>query len=146
MPLFKKDQKDIDGAIKNAGGLKIDSGNLSDTAKNWNAAEGQLVIDVYETDKELVIQSAIAGVKNEDIDISLENDIIIIRGERKNPVKDSKKSYFTQECYFGPFSREIIIPREIDTSRIEANIKDGLLTVRMPKIERAKNKKIGIDG
>jgi len=113
--------------------------------KKWDSPEGQLVVDVYETDKELVIQSAIAGIKNEQIDVSLENDILIIRGERENPNNDKDKRYFLKECYWGPFSKEIILPREIDTSKIDAKVKEGILTVRMPKIERAKNKKIEVE-
>jgi len=113
--------------------------------KKWDSPEGQLVVDVYETDKELIIQSAIAGIKNEQINVSLENDVLIIRGERENPNKDKDKRYFLKECYWGPFSKEIILPREIDTSKIDAKVKEGILTVRMPKIEREKNKKIEVE-
>lgn len=143
IPLFKRQpKKDTDKKSE----IKVEATNISETAKKWNASEGQLVVDVYETASELVIQSAIAGIKNEDIDIALEDDILVIKGERINPVNETEeKNYFTRECYFGPFYREIIIPREIDTSRIDANIKNGMLTIRMPKIERAKNKKIGLE-
>jgi HSP20 family protein len=113
--------------------------------KSWSGPNGQLVVDVYETEKELVIQSAIAGIKTEQIDVSLENDILIIKGERDNPSKDKDKRYFLQECYWGPFSKEIILPREIDTSRIDAKVKEGILTVRMQKIERSKSKKISVE-
>ena len=116
-----------------------------ENTKNWDNPKGQLVVDVYETDTELVVQSAIAGVKNNEIDVSLENDILIIKGERQNPTKDDNRKYFLEECYWGPFSKEIILPREIDTLRIDAKIKEGILTVRMQKIERAKSKKISID-
>lgn len=137
MALFKKKKKDEE--------IKIGTTDIVERAKDWNVADGQLVIDVYETDKELVVQSAVGGIKNNRIEVSLENDILIIRGERENPVKDENKKYFSQECYYGPFSREIILPREIDTSRIEAKVKDGILVIRMPKIERAKNKKISVE-
>jgi len=113
--------------------------------KNWNGPNGQLVVDVYETDKEIVVQSAIAGIKTEQIEVSLENDILIIKGERANPSKDKDQRYFLKECYWGPFSKEIILPREIDTSRIDAKVKEGILTVRMQKIERAKSKKIEVE-
>jgi HSP20 family protein len=113
--------------------------------KTWDGPNGQLVVDVYETEKELVIQSAIAGIKTDQIDVSLENDILIIKGERDNPSKDKGQRYFLKECYWGPFSKEIILPREIDTSRIDAKVKEGILTVRMPKIERSKNKKISVE-
>lgn len=137
MAIFKKTKKQEN--------IEIGKTDIVEHAKDWKITDGQLVVDVYETDNELVIQSAIAGIKNNKIDIGLENDVLIIKGERENPIKDISKNYFTQECYFGPFSREIILPREVDTSRIEAKIKDGILTVKMPKIERAKNKKIQIE-
>jgi HSP20 family protein len=111
----------------------------------WGSPEGQLVVDVYETDKEVVIQSAIAGVKINQIDVSLENDILVIKGVRENPCKDKVRNYFLKECYWGAFSKDIILPREIDTGRIDAKIKDGILTIRMPKVEKAKNKKISIE-
>jgi len=110
----------------------------------WTTEEGRLVVDVYETEKDLVIQAAIAGIKTDDLDISLENDMMIIKGERIDPFASKSKKYFVRECYFGPFSREIILPREIDTSKIKAEIKDGILTIKMPKIERAKSKRISL--
>lgn len=113
--------------------------------QEWNVDEGQLVIDVYETEKDLIVQAAISGIKTEDLDISLENDMLIIKGDRLDPNHSKNKNYFVRECYFGPFSREIILPREIDTSKIKAEIKEGILTIKMPKIERAKNKRINLD-
>lgn len=123
----------------------IENGEVKEERKKWDSPEGQLVVDVYETDKELVIQSAIAGIKSDQINVSLDNDILIIKGERENPGKDKDKRYFLKECYWGPFSKEIILPREIDTSKIDAKVKEGILTVRMPKIERAKSKKISVE-
>lgn len=116
-----------------------------DSKKDWKVIEGQPAIDLYETEKELVVQTAIAGIKTEQIDISLENDILIIKGKRENPVLEDNKIYFTRECYFGPFSREIILPREVNTATIKAGIKEGVLTIRMNKIEREKSKKINIE-
>lgn len=108
--------------------------------KKWFEQEGQLVIDVYQTDDEIVIQSAIAGVNPEDIDISVENDMVRISGERKNTFEKKDKNYFYQECYWGSFSREIVLPAEVDSGRADASMKNGVLTIRMPKIERGKKK------
>ncbi len=108
--------------------------------KEWLEAEGELAIDVYLTEKEVVIQSAIAGVKSEDLDVSAEDDIVVIKGERECPAPDKDKQYLFQECYWGKFSRKIIIPEEIDPSRIEAAVKDGVLTIRIPRIIRTKSK------
>jgi len=118
----------------------------SEEKRDWKISEGQLSADIYETETELIIQTAIAGVQAKELDISLENDVLIIKGERENPTIDSKKNYFSKECYFGPFSREVILPREIDPSRVKATMEEGILTIRMPKIEREKKKKIIIEG
>ena len=110
--------------------------------EKWFEAEGQLAVDVYQTEKELVILSAIAGVKPEDINISGQGDVVIIRGRRERPVKDKEENYFYQECYWGPFSKEIILPVEADASRATAAMTEGVLIIRIPKIERKKEKKI----
>jgi len=110
----------------------------------WFEAEGQLTVDVYQTDQELVIQSVIAGVRPEDLDISIEKDLVTIKGRRERVAKDKERNYFYQECYWGPFSREIILPTEVDVLRSEASMRQGVLTIRMPKIEREKKKKVTV--
>jgi len=108
--------------------------------EKWFETEGELAIDVYQTENDLVIQSAIAGVKPESLDISIENDVIIIKGNREKP--EGGGAYFTQECYWGPFSRKVILPVEIDPNRIKATMKEGILTIRIPKILRERKRKI----
>ncbi|MDD3032497.1 MAG: Hsp20/alpha crystallin family protein [Candidatus Pacebacteria bacterium] len=99
-----------------------------------NNEAGELVVDVYETEKEVVVESAIAGVTAEELDISLEQDILIIKGKRKDPAEaDKEKNYFVRECFFGPFEKEIILPKEVDTTQIKAKMKNGLLIIRLPK-------------
>lgn len=111
--------------------------------KKWFKTEGKLTVDVYETSSDIVIQTAIAGVKPEDFDISIEDDMLEIQGVRKKPEEDkSKKKYFSQECYWGPFSRKIILPKEVDNSRTQASIKEGVLTIKIPKLERERRRKI----
>lgn len=105
--------------------------------------EGQLMIDVYQTEDDLVIQAAVAGVKPENLDISIERDIVTIRGGRKKQYQDNG-DYFIQECFWGPFSRQIILPVEVDPGRAKASFKDSMLTIRMPKIQREKKMKIDI--
>jgi HSP20 family protein len=105
--------------------------------------EGQLAIDVYQTDKYLVIQSAIAGIDPKNLDISFEREVITIRGRRDKQFEE-EGDYFTKECFWGPFSREVILPVEIDPDRAEATIKEGILTIRAPKILKEKKRKISI--
>lgn len=111
----------------------------------WLEAEGQLVIDTYQTQNDLVIQTAIAGIKPEDISITMEKDIIIIKGAREKPFDTSeKKDYFIQECYWGSFSRKIALPVEINPEKAEALMKEGVLTIRLPKILKEKKRTIEI--
>jgi HSP20 family protein len=107
-------------------------------------SEGQLTIDVYQTPQDIIIKSAVAGVKPEDIDISITNDMVTIKGKRE--VEDTIKSddYFYQECYWGRFSRSVILPVDVDSDRVAANLKNGILTVKLPKVDKAKVKKIKI--
>lgn len=114
--------------------------------ERWFEPEGQLVVDVYQTDKDLIIQSAIAGVKPEDLDISIEAGQVLIKGSREKPKEEEKRNYFYQECYWGPFSKQIILPEEVNASKAEALMKEGILTIKMPKIERRKKRKIEIKG
>lgn len=111
--------------------------------KKWLQSEGKLTIDVYETGSDIVIKTAIAGVKPEDFDISIENDMLEIRGIRKEPEETkTERDYFFQECYWGPFSRKIILPKEVDNSRAQASMKEGILTIKVPKLERERKRKI----
>ena len=112
--------------------------------KKWFESEGQLTVDVYQTDKEIVIQSAIAGIEPDDLDIIIENDMVAIRGNRERLFEEEKRNYFYQECYWGQFSREIILPEEVDNSRAKATMKKGILTIRIPKIESKKKRKINV--
>ena len=108
-------------------------------------AEGQLAIDVYQTESDLVVQSAIAGVRPENLDIVLEKDILTIKGTREKPF-DEEGDFFSQECYWGPFSREIILPAEVDPNQATAKMKEGVLTIRIPKILREKKRKVIVTG
>lgn len=108
--------------------------------------EGQLTIDVYQTDNEVVIKSTIAGVKPEDLDVSINSDMLTIRGERKNDEQVLEENYYYQECYWGSFSRSVILPVDVVADKIEASMKNGILTVRMPKAVNNRTKKIQVRG
>lgn len=99
--------------------------------------EGQLAVDVYQTDEAIIIKSAIAGVNQEDLDIAISEDIITIRGERrdKEEEKIDEENFFFRECYWGKFSRSIILPCKIDQSKAEAKLKNGVLTIILPKLK-----------
>lgn len=115
--------------------------------ENWaGESEGQLTIDVYQTDNDIVIKSTIAGVKPEDLDVSINNDMVTIRGDRKNEEVVEGENYYYQECYWGTFSRSVILPVEVIADKAEAAMKNGILTVRLPKADTTKTKKIQVRG
>lgn len=109
-----------------------------------NQEEGQLAIDVYETNGNIVVQSTIGGIRAEDLDISIENDLVTIRGSRENKIEKEGKKYFYQECYWGSFMRKVILPEEVDASKVKAVVKDGILTLTMPKISKTTKRKIAV--
>ena len=115
------------------------------TSEDWlSEYEGQLTIDMYQTKDNVIIKSTIAGVKPEDIDVTIANDMVTIRGERKRDFEASSEDYFYQECYWGSFSRSVVLPVDVDIENVEADLKDGILTVILPKAAKAKAKKIRV--
>ena len=106
--------------------------------------DGELVVDVYETDSSFVVLAAIAGVLIKDMDISIEKDMMVIKGNRCDPHNHSGKKYFYQECYWGPFSRKIVLPENIDIEEADAQMEKGLLTIKIPKTDGNGKGKIGV--
>ncbi len=106
--------------------------------------EGQLLVDVYQTNENIVVKSTIAGVKPENLFISLNRDILTIKGKREHDVLIDEADCLLQECYFGSFSRTIILPEEVDNKKIEAILENGVLTVVLEKLYKEQQIKIKI--
>jgi HSP20 family protein len=114
-------------------------------SEEWmNDFEGQLTIDMFQTKDNVIIKSTIAGVKPDDIDITIANDMVTIRGERSRDFEASAEDYFYQECYWGSFSRSVVLPVDVDIENVSADMKDGILTVVLPKAAKARAKKIRV--
>lgn len=109
-----------------------------------NESEGQLTIDVYQTPNDIIIKSTIAGVDPENIDINITNDMITIKGNRQRDDNVQENDYYYQECYWGSFSRSVILPVDVESDSANASMKNGILTVTLPKAEKVKVKKISI--
>lgn len=107
--------------------------------------EGTLTVDVFRDEGDIVIQSTIAGADSKDLDISILNDMVTIRGTRAPETKVRTQNYYYQELYWGPFSRSIILPEEVDADSAKASIKAGILTIRLPTLEKAKTKRLKIE-
>lgn len=109
-------------------------------------AEGSLTVDVFKDDGDIVIKAAVAGANKEDIEISFLDDMVSIRGSRQAETKINKDNYYYQEIFWGPFSRSIILPEEVDADGANANMdKKGVLTIRIPTLKKAKTKRLKIE-
>jgi HSP20 family molecular chaperone IbpA len=112
--------------------------------ENDNEPEGQLTIDVYQTPTEIIIESAVAGVQPEDLDVNVTTDSISIKGKRRREKQIKDEDYFYQECYWGRFSRSVILPQEVDPDNSTVSFKNGILIIRLPKLNRKRTKKLKI--
>lgn len=106
--------------------------------------EGQLTVDVYQTADDIVIRAHVAGVRPDDLDISITRDMVTIKGRREEAREVQDDNYFYKELYWGAFSRTILLPQEIEVEEAEASEKHGLLTLRLPKIDKAKQTKVKV--
>jgi len=124
---------------------------VNGNAKEWLAeAEpiveevGELSVDVYQTDNDIVIQAMIAGVRSEDLNVSITREMVTIEGRRQKTSEVEGDGYFMKELYWGSFARKILLPCEVEPSEAEAYEKNGLLTLRMPKIDKERMQKIKV--
>ncbi len=106
--------------------------------------EGQLSLDVYETPKELIIISPVAGIKLDDINLTITEDVLTIKGERHFDFTIPEDDYVIQECFWGSFSRSIVLPDNVDSAKINASFKNGVLKITIPKTSGSKTKLIKI--
>lgn len=111
---------------------------------SYQTEEGRLTIDVYEKEDAIVIKSTIAGVDPDELDIDITSDSVTIRGERQKDETVKEEDYFYQECYWGVFSRSVILPTEIDPDKADAVIQNGILTITLPKLSKSQQKKIKV--
>lgn len=106
--------------------------------------DGQLALDVYQDKKNIYVKAAIAGVKPQDIEIYLNNDMLTIKGQRHIREEITEEDYYIKECYWGGFSRSIILPVDVKNDQVKASIENGLLTIALPKSKRPKNTRIEV--
>ena len=122
-----------------------EAANTSDEWMGEEEFEGQLAVDVYQTKDSVVVKAPIAVVRPDDIDIAISEDVMTIRGDRKEETIIEKEHYYVQECFWGSFSRSIILPTSTIAEKANATLKDGVLTVTVPKVvQEDKVKKIKV--
>jgi|TARA_Y100000310_G_scaffold341769_1_gene442006 HSP20 family protein len=119
----------------------------SDDREEWMEEEnneGQLTVDVYQTADSIIIKAIVAGVRPDDLDVSITRDMITIRGKRKEHKEVTEDNYYYKELYWGTFSRTILLPQEIDVDSADAKEKHGILTLILPKIDKDKQTRVKV--
>ncbi len=106
--------------------------------------EGQLPVDVHQTASDIIIRTFVAGVRPDELNISISRDMVEIEGSRMEREQVAGSDYFTRELFWGSFSRTIMLPQEIDVEASSANAKDGLLTIILPKLDKARQTKLRV--
>ncbi|OHA88788.1 MAG: hypothetical protein A2653_03250 [Candidatus Zambryskibacteria bacterium RIFCSPHIGHO2_01_FULL_43_25] len=123
--------------------------STNEDRKTWleeEAEEGQLTVDMYETPNEIVIKTMVAGVKPDDLDVSITREMVTVRGRRMEDRTISGDNYFHKELYWGTFSRTIMLPKEVDIDNAEAIEKHGLLIIKLPKMDKNKEARLKVRG
>lgn len=117
------------------------------TEESWEEEEeGQIAVDVYETEGEIIIKSIVGGVRPEDLDISIGRQVVTIKGKRETEKNINEEDYVLQELYWGSFSRTVTLPAEVDVEESEAVERHGLLIIRMPKVDIHRQTKLKVKG
>lgn len=132
---------------KNYSERNMKENNKDKKSSNWieeENEEAELSVDVYQTSTDIVVQAMVAGVKPEDLNLSIARDIITIRGKREENRHIDEENYFTKELYWGWFSRTISLPVEVEPEEVEATEKHGLITIKIKKVDKEKKNTIKV--
>lgn len=126
--------------------IKEEKGNNrnSQWIEDSTEEEGQLTVDVYQTPDDIIIKTITAGVKPEELDISITRDMVTIHGHRESAHEVSDEDYFSRELYWGSFSRAVLLPQEVDVEGAEASEKHGLLMIKLPKLDKHRETKLKV--
>ena len=117
---------------------------LDDDFPTSKGSEGQLPVDVHQTAGDIVIRAFVAGVRPDELGISISRDMVEIEGSRMEREQVAGPDYFTRELFWGSFSRTIMLPQEVDVEASSASAKDGLLTIILPKLDKARQTKLRV--
>lgn len=105
---------------------------------------GELAVDVYQTPSHIIIKAMIAGVRPEDLDVSITRDMVTIRGKRERHAEGGSGDFYFQELYWGSFTRTVVLPQEVDMEGAEATEKHGLLSIKLPKLDKGRQAKLKV--
>ena len=140
---FDDDLLPMQGGMQTPVQVGVPARSLANVIED-DQSEGQLPVDVYQTPNEIVIRAFVAGVRPDELNVSISRDMVVIEGSRdeRDSVVDS--DYFTRELFWGSFSRTILLPQEVDVDNSSAGAKDGLLSIILPKLDKARQTKLRV--
>lgn len=142
----KLDELEAEHPFQNYDFFREDASNEKNTSETLEEEpyEGQLAVDVYQDKKNIYVRAAIAGVRGEDILIHLNNDTLTLKGKRRIEHEADEKDYFVRECYWGNFSRSIILPVDVRQDQVHATIHHGILIIVLLKSKRPRHSTIPV--
>jgi HSP20 family protein len=111
---------------------------------SFSGDEGQLPVDVHQTAGDIIVRAFVAGVRPDELSISISRDMVEIEGSRTERDQVVGSDSFTRELFWGSFSRTIMLPQEVDVEASSASAKDGLLTIILPKLDKARQTKLRV--
>jgi HSP20 family protein len=117
----------------------------SEIAENEEGEVAQLAVDIRETNNNLIIIAPLAGVEPDDVRIEITEDVVVIEGERQQPLPEGDSDeYLVQECYFGAFSRSIVLPEMVNSKKAKASFHKNVLVLEIPKLDNVRTRIIKI--
>jgi HSP20 family protein len=140
----------ITGSMRADDDIEVEHQAAEQDKKNTNAwmeeenEEAELTVDVFQTSTDIFLQTMVAGVKPEDLDLTIGRDMITIKGKRENDQSVPDENYFTKELYWGKFSRTILLPQEVEPDQSDATEKHGLLTIKLQKVDKEKKANVKV--
>ena len=143
-----EDEYDFDDVAHDSGPTRTltptsGSGTPSSSA-HLPSSEGHLPVDMYQTANDIVIRTFVAGVRPDEMNVSISRDMVVIEGSREERSEASAPDYFNQELFWGSFMRTVMLPQEVDVDGAQASSKDGLLSITLPKLDRARQTKLKV--
>jgi HSP20 family protein len=119
-------------------------GRAANDDASWFAGAWTPPVDIFETEDALVMKAELPGFTKDDISIELKENALTLRGERKHEMENKEENYHRRERVYGAFQRSFMLPTTVDQNNVQATYKDGVLELRLPKVEAAKPKRISI--
>lgn len=144
-----KDKRSFFEKLTGSARANEEDDNLPENRENWvteTPEEGELNVDVFQNQNEIVIKTMVAGVKPEDLDVAISRDMVTIKGKRENERMIADDDYFHRELYWGTFSRTVVLPQEIDVDAAEAIERHGLLIIKLPKLDKNRQTRLKVRG